>query len=48
MERLIALGADRAAWEYPPAPHFALLTDPDGNAFCVVDLSRSPSGSHPE
>lgn len=47
VERLVALGADRIAWDYPPAPDFVVLTDPDANAFCVVDLSRAPSGSHP-
>lgn len=29
-------------WDlYPPDPHFVVLGDPDGNPFCVVDLSRS-------
>ncbi|MEW2354219.1 VOC family protein [Spirillospora sp. NPDC029432] len=46
VERLIGLGAARAGWDlYPPDPDFVVLTDPDGNAFCVVDLSRAPSGS---
>lgn len=47
VERLIRLGARRLAWDlYPPDPDFVVLADPDGNAFCVVDLSRAPSGSH--
>jgi len=47
VERLIGLGASRVDWDsYPPAPDFVVLADPDGNVFCVVDLSRAPSGSH--
>ncbi|MGI5170810.1 VOC family protein [Spirillospora sp. CA-253888] len=46
VERLIGLGATRLAWDlYPPDPDFVVLADPDGNAFCVIDLSRAPSGS---
>ncbi|XVQ06339.1 VOC family protein [Spirillospora sp. CA-255316] len=46
VERLIGLGARRLAWDlYPPNPDFVVLADPEGNAFCVVDLSRAPSGS---
>lgn len=46
VERLIELGASRLAWDlYPPNPDFVVLADLDGNAFCVVDLSRAPSGS---
>ncbi|MFB4320359.1 VOC family protein [Actinomadura sp. 21ATH] len=46
VERLIGLGARRVDWDlYPPDPDFVVLADPDGNAFCVVDLSRAPSGS---
>jgi hypothetical protein len=43
--RLLDLGAtapDR--YHYPPDPDFVVLADPDGNLFCVVDLSRAPSG----
>jgi catechol 2,3-dioxygenase-like lactoylglutathione lyase family enzyme len=46
VERLIRLGASRLAWDrYPPNPDFVVLADPDGNPFCVVDLSHAPSGS---
>lgn len=46
VERLVALGASRVDWDlYPPDPDFVVLADPDGNVFCVVDLSRAPSGS---
>jgi hypothetical protein len=45
VERLVGLGARRLPWDrYPPDPDFVVLGDPDGNAFCVVDLSRAPSG----
>ncbi|MFF4242488.1 VOC family protein [Actinomadura geliboluensis] len=47
VERLIGLGATRVDWDlYPPDPDFVVLADPDGNRFCVVDLSRAPSGSN--
>jgi catechol 2,3-dioxygenase-like lactoylglutathione lyase family enzyme len=35
-ERLVALGASRFPWRYPPGADFVVLTDPDGNLFCVV------------
>ncbi|WP_033288149.1 VOC family protein [Amycolatopsis jejuensis] len=40
-ERLVRLGAKRVEWElYPPDPDFVVLADPDGNLFCIVDLSH--------
>jgi len=40
-ERLIGLGARRADWDmYPDDPDFVVLADPDGNLFCIVDLSH--------
>ncbi|MFH8989705.1 VOC family protein [Streptomyces sp. NPDC017940] len=46
VERLVALGARAVDWDlYPPDPDFVVLADPDGNIFCVVDLSHAPSGS---
>ena len=40
-ERLISLGATRVAWDsYPEDPDFVVLADPDGNRFCIVDLSH--------
>lgn len=43
--RLLALGAQDVGWDrYPPKPDFVVLADPDGNRFCVVDLSNAPSG----
>lgn len=40
-DRLVALGAERVDWDlYPADPDFVVLADPDGNRFCVVDLSH--------
>ncbi|MEU4674822.1 VOC family protein [Amycolatopsis sp. NPDC023774] len=44
--RLVELGAHQVDWNnYPPEADFVVLADPDGNRFCVVDLSRAPSDS---
>ncbi|MER5554825.1 VOC family protein [Streptomyces sp. NPDC002793] len=44
VRRLIGLGAQTVDWTlYPPEPDFVVLADPDGNIFCVVDLSHAPS-----
>ena len=46
VDRLLGLGATDPKWDrYPPDPDFVVLADPDGNLFCVVDLSTAPSGS---
>ena len=43
VERLLSLGARRVDWDsYPDDPDFVVLEDPDGNRFCVVDLSHEP------
>ena len=39
-ERLITLGARKVDWEYPEDADFIVLADPDGNLFCVIDLSH--------
>jgi predicted enzyme related to lactoylglutathione lyase len=40
-DRLVTLGAKRVDWDlYPADPDFIVLADPDGNRFCVVDLSH--------
>lgn len=44
VRRLLGLGATRPEWTYPSEPDFVVLADPDGNVFCIVDLSRAPSG----
>jgi catechol 2,3-dioxygenase-like lactoylglutathione lyase family enzyme len=39
--RLMAIGAERVDWDsYPDHPDFIVLADPDGNRFCIVDLSH--------
>jgi catechol 2,3-dioxygenase-like lactoylglutathione lyase family enzyme len=39
--RLVSLGAEPVAWDsYPDDPDFVVLADPDGNRFCIVDLSH--------
>lgn len=39
--RLISLGARRVDWDsYPEDPDFIVLEDPEGNRFCIVDLSH--------
>lgn len=47
VRRLIGLGARSVDWDsYPAEPDFVVLADPDGNIFCVVDLSHAPSGGN--
>lgn len=39
--RLIALGAEEVAWAGRPADaDYVIMQDPEGNRFCVVDVSR--------
>ena len=39
--RLVSLGASRVDWDsYPDDPDFVVLADPDGNRFCIVDVSH--------
>lgn len=39
--RLVSLGAQYVDWDsYPEDPDFIVLADPDGNRFCIVDLSH--------
>lgn len=39
--RLVSLGARRIGWDkYPDDPDFIVLEDPEGNRFCIVDLSH--------
>jgi catechol 2,3-dioxygenase-like lactoylglutathione lyase family enzyme len=41
LARLVALGARVVDWDgYPADPDFFVLADPDGNRFCIVDLSH--------
>ncbi|HEX7037463.1 MAG TPA: VOC family protein [Pseudomonadales bacterium] len=38
VERLVAIGARRYPWRYPPGADYVVLEDPDGNLFCVVQV----------
>ena len=39
--RLVGLGAQPVEWDsYPEDADFVVLADPDGNRFCIVDLSH--------
>jgi catechol 2,3-dioxygenase-like lactoylglutathione lyase family enzyme len=41
VERLLALGATEVHWDKrPPDADYVILADPEGNRFCVVDISR--------
>ena len=37
VERLLGLGASRVEWRYPHGADYVVLSDPDGNTFCVVE-----------
>jgi len=39
VERLVKLGATRYPWRYRPGGDFVVLEDPDGNLFCVVQVT---------
>jgi len=38
VERLVQIGATPYPWRYRPGDDFAVLEDPDGNLFCVVQV----------
>jgi predicted enzyme related to lactoylglutathione lyase len=41
VKRLIAMGATEVHWnKRPPDADYVILADPEGNRFCVVDISR--------
>jgi catechol 2,3-dioxygenase-like lactoylglutathione lyase family enzyme len=41
VRRLIALGATEVQWDKrPPDADYVILADPEGNRFCVVDVTR--------
>jgi hypothetical protein len=38
---LLALGASKVNWDKrPPDADYVILADPEGNGFCVVDITR--------
>jgi Glyoxalase-like domain len=41
VERLIGLGATEVHWDKRPADaDYVILADPEGNRFCVIDITR--------
>ncbi|WP_327356196.1 VOC family protein [Streptomyces sp. NBC_01304] len=41
IDRLVGLGAEVVlGWQYPADADFVVLSDPEGNRFCVVDKSK--------
>jgi len=38
VDRLIKLGATRVDWNYDDEADYVVLSDPDGNTFCVVQI----------
>jgi catechol 2,3-dioxygenase-like lactoylglutathione lyase family enzyme len=41
VDRLLALGATEVNWDKrPPDADYVILADPEGNRFCVVDITR--------
>ena len=40
VDRLLALGASEVIWDKrPPDADYVILADPEGNRFCVVDIT---------
>ena len=40
VDRLVSLGARRYPWRYGSYSDYVVLEDPDGNLFCVVQVSE--------
>ena len=41
VDRLLTLGASEVNWDKrPPDADYVILADPEGNRFCVVDITR--------
>jgi predicted enzyme related to lactoylglutathione lyase len=41
VQRLLALGATKVHWDKrPPDADYVIMADPEGNRFCVVDISE--------
>ncbi|WP_372699460.1 VOC family protein [Arthrobacter sp. JSM 101049] len=39
VQRLLDLGAERVAWDYPEGADFVVLAAPGGTLFCIIDTS---------
>jgi catechol 2,3-dioxygenase-like lactoylglutathione lyase family enzyme len=44
VERLSGIGAKPYPWRYGPHADYVVLEDPDGNLFCVVQISSADPG----
>lgn len=40
VDRLVGLGATVVPWDYPTDPDFVVLSDTEGNRFCIVDAGH--------
>jgi hypothetical protein len=40
VDRLVGLGACHVDWTYPDGAAFVVLTDIEGNLFCVVNVGK--------
>lgn len=40
IQRLLALGATRAEWNYHPGENYVVLKDPEGNPFCIIPIEN--------
>ena len=41
VQRLVGLGATEVHWDKkPPDADYVILADPEGNRFCVIDITR--------
>lgn len=40
VDRLLSSGAERVPWTYPEGANLVVLSDPDGNLFCVVNTGQ--------
>ena len=41
VQRLLALGATEVHWDKrPPHADYVIMADPEGNRFCVIDVTR--------
>lgn len=41
VERLLALGATRADWNYHEGENYVVLKDPEGNPFCIIPKEKT-------
>lgn len=37
VKRLLSIGAQTVDWDYPEGADYIVLSDPDGNSFCIIE-----------